>query len=284
MTTEPIEKAKWIEDEQLPRTNKNFELTGCTIGQCIPPIFECYCKIFHPFEVTPDEPDILEPKKQLGQMGNLTIKTHPDSGLQVTITFEDGNVIDIPKQHEERQREYKSKTWHFATWRSIAEKYDLVFHNEVNGKTFADKFQTIGWPRNLKFPSEGYLPRELLVNLLKKLENISNSDQVYIYQMLPNSIFKDNKDCDLVKCTFNEVLEYFDTNFIGYLYPEDKSWVVFTDTDLCFSIVGGPKRLVDLLLSSDLEILECNATTRVDNFSDKMNPRRSAPNSTSPNT
>ena len=73
MTTESIEIAKWIEDETLQRTTDDFKLYGCVIGHCIPPKFESYCKIFHPFEVTNEEEDILEPNKEYGQQVSLNI-------------------------------------------------------------------------------------------------------------------------------------------------------------------------------------------------------------------
>lgn len=281
MTTEPIDIAKWIEDEKLPRTTGDFKIFGCTIGHCIPPNFESYCKIYHPFEVTPDEPDILE-KKDYGQKVILNFSISPDAGVKLTETKYDGSETDIYARQHERLKDYNSKTWNLVTWKSIAEKYDLVFHNEINPQTFVNKFNKIGWQKNLLFPSEGYLPRQLLVKLLNLLKNVSTSDYVYIYQMMPHNIWKDNKDCGLVKCSFDEVLEYFDTDFKGYLYSADKSWVIFTDTDLHFTIAGGQKQLIDILLSSDLEVLECKATTRVDNYSNKINKEKAAHNSTLP--
>lgn len=273
MTTETIDIAKWIEDETLHRTTDDFKLQGCTIGHCIPPKFESYCKIFHPFEVTEDEEDILEPNKEYGQQVSLNISTD-SQGLQITETGKDGTITDIFERQQVRLEEYNSKKWNFVAWKSIADKYGLTFHNEINPQTYVDKFQKIGWQRNLNFPSEGYLPRQILIKLLDLLNDKSPSDEVYIYQMPPHNIWKDNKDCDLVKCSYNEVLEYFDKDFIGYLYSADKSWVVFTDTDLCFTLVGGKKQLIDTIITSELEVLECAVTTRVDNYSDKINEEK----------
>lgn len=270
MTTEPIEISNWIEDEKLPLTNGDFKIQGCTIGQCIPPTFESYCKIFHPFEVTPDEPEILE-KKDYRQKVILNFSISPDREIKLTETEYDGTETDIYVRQQERLKDYNSKTWKFVTWKSIAEKYDLLFHNEISRQTFVDKFEKIGWQKNLNFPSEGYLPRRHLVKLLELLNELSSSNEVYIYQVMPHTIWKDNKDCDLVKCEFNEVLEYFNEDFKGYLYSADKSWMVYTDTDLTFTIVGGQKNLIDVLVSSELEALECLQTTRVDNYSDKIN-------------
>jgi hypothetical protein len=273
MTTETIDLAKWIEDETLNITRDDFKLHGCTIGHCIPPKFESYCKIFHPFEVTKDEVDILELNKEYGNQVSLNISIDHE-GLQITETGKDGTITDIFEKQQERLKEYNSKKWNFVTWKSIADKYGLTFHNEINPQTFVDKFQKIGWQRNLNFPSEGYLPRQILTKLLALLKYKSPSDEVYIYRMPPHNIWKDTIDCELVKCNFYEVLEYFDKDFIGYLYSVDKSWVVYTDTDLCFTIVGGKRQLIDILITSELEVLECAVTTRVDNFSDKINEEK----------
>jgi hypothetical protein len=271
MTTEPIDKAKWIEGEKLPRTTGDFKLLGFTIGQCIPPNFESYCKIFHPFEVTNDLADTLEPNKAYGPQVNLTFSNNTETGLIIKEIGNDGKEIDILERQKDRLKEYNSKKWEFVSWNNIAEKYGLIFHNEINPQTYVGKFQKIGWQNNLNFPSEGYLPRQILVKLLTMLSHESSPSDVYIYQTPPHNIWKDNKDCDLVKCSFKKVLEYFDKDFIGYLYSADKSWIVFTDTDLCFTIVGGQKKLTDILISSELEALECAETTRVDNYSDKIN-------------
>jgi hypothetical protein len=271
MKTEKIEIAKWIEEEKIPLTTGDFKLEGCTIEQCIPAKFETYCKIFHPFEITPDEDDILEPNKEYGQQINLTFSNNIEEGFLIKEIGKEGKEIDIFERQREYLKDYNSKKWYDATWKSIAEKYDLTFHNEINPQTYIDKFQEIGWQKNLNFPSEGYLPRKSLETLLKILNKMSSSKRVFIYQMIPHNIWKDDKDCDLVSCNVNEVLEYFENDFIGYLYSEDKSWIIFTDTDLNFTIVGGQKILIENLIESDLEVLECKSKTRVDNYSDKIN-------------
>lgn len=281
MTKESIEIAKWIEEETLPKTAAEFKIHGCTIGHCIPPHFESYCKIYHPFEVTEDEEDILEPREEYGK-ASLTFSIDSESGLIITETNKDRKIIDLLERHKERQREYNSKKWNSVTWKTIANKYGLIFHNEINPQTYTDKFQKIGWQKNLNFPNEGNLPQRQFVQLLEVLQEVSSSNEVYIYQVMPHTIWKDNKDCDLVKCEFNEVLEYFDADFKGYLYSDDKSWLVFTDTDLTFTIVGGKKKLIDSLISSDLEVLECETFTRVDNDSDKINGEKAAHESTLP--
>jgi len=252
MTTLSIDIVKWIEDGKLHRTTKDFEWIGCNIGQCIPPIFDSYCKIFHPFELTPDEEDTLEVRNK--------------SAKKQSLTFD-----DILKEREKWLKEYNSKQWQFVNWKTIADNYGLVYHNQINQKTFINKFEKVGWQKNLIFPNEGHLSRQLLVKLLNILKPQKDFDELIIYQAAPHTIWKDNKPEHVVRCNFEEVLGYFNSDFIGYLFAADKSWIVFTDTDLTFTIVGGQKKIIDSILISDIEAIECNATTRVDDFSDKIN-------------
>ncbi len=268
------ETGQWIEDDKLPRTTADFKTVGCTIGECVPPKYESYCKIFHPFEVTPDEEEILEPQNEYGQKVNLVFNKDNESGIAFSEIKEDGTVVDILERFKERKKEYNSKRWSIVSWKNIAEKYGLIFHNQINPDSFVAKFLKIGWQRNLNFPREGYLPRQSLIKLLDILKTTTKVTEVCIYQMPPNNIWKDNKDSDFVKCSYEGVLEYFDKDFIGYLYAIDKSWIILTDTDLTFTIVGGRKKLIYALVASDLEVLECKSTTRVDNYSDELNERK----------
>jgi len=274
MISEPMEMAKWIEDEVLPLSTSEFKMSGCPIGHCIPPKFESYCKIYHPFEVTPDEPDILEPDKDYRKPVSITFLRDPEKVTKITMTKNDGTVIDLFEEHKERLKDYHSKKWIFTAWKTIADKYGLLFHNEINTETYVNKFQEIGWPKNLAFPGEGQLPRKNLMDHLGVLEKESTAGEVFIYQKIPHSIYKDNRYDDLVRCSYEEVLGYFDKDFAGYLYSADKSWIVFTDTDQHFTIVGGDKRLIRSLATCDLEVLECTKDTRVDEHSDRINRKR----------
>jgi hypothetical protein len=278
MTEEPIDIAKWIQEGTLPWTTDDFKLFGCTIGQCIPPTYEAYCKIFHPFEITPDEPDVLAPNKEYGQQVTLQFNRDNDNNLSISEIRPDGSIVNILERQKEQLAEHNSKRWNLASWKSIAEKYGLFFHNEISQQKFVEKFQKIGWPKNLSFPSEGYLPRQLLIDLTYILKTAVTTDTVYIYQFPPHTAFKGNKDCELVRCSLDEVLEYFGNGFVGYLYASDKSWIVFTDTDLSFTIVGGQIQLIEKLINSSLEVLQCLSTTRVDMYADKLNEENAKTN------
>jgi hypothetical protein len=54
-------------------------------------------------------------------------------------------------------------------------------------------------------------------------------------------------------------------------FSEDRSWLVCTDYDLTFTLIGGPESLVrDLLESREVECLPVNPETRVDRDADLL--------------
>jgi len=242
--------ANWIDKKIIPLTPGNLEPQGVIINNCIPGIFESYCKLFHPFEINITEADILISDQENRQKNG------------------EG---DLFQQYQKKLKEFKPGDLKVVTWKNIASKFGLIFHDEINTRAFSEKFKKIGWPKNISFPKEGRLPRILLIELLAILKKENAGNVVFIYQSPPNSIMKIDKYHDLVRCTFEEVLKYFEDDFIGYLYPEDKSWIVYTGTDLHFTIIGGKKKLIDAIVNSHLEAVECESTTRVDNDSDKLN-------------
>lgn len=267
----PVEEAQWVHKEVKCWPPEDFRREGTTVENLVPPMYESYGKILHPFELNAEEPDTLEPHPNYGKQVSIAITHTPDGGISITEQKPDGTVVDLGEEARQREEGRQLQTLVHTSWQSLAQKYGLTYHAEINTASYAALFQQTGWPRNLLFPSEGFLPRTLLTHLLSLLRQHTPHDEVYIYQWPPHSIFKEGRAADLVRCSFAEVLEYFDGGFTGYLYAGDRSWLVHTNTDFHFTLVGGSKDLLEALKSSDLEVLECSAATRVDDYSDRIN-------------
>lgn len=267
----PISEAQWIKELVKPYPGGDVKEVGSTVELVIPPCYEGYAKLFHPFEINLEETDTLEPNRTYGRPMTIHLTMTKDGGLIATEIKEDGSTVDLYEDYKKRVEKRTQLKLVYTSWRSVAEKYGLHFHQEINQNSFTARFQEIGWPRNLLFPREGYLVRPLLLKLLLLLKQYTVGDEVYIYQLVPNSIMKEGRIDDLIKCRFEEVSEYFPRDFIGYMYAADKSWIVYTDTDLYFTLVGGSKALIQTLANSSLEVLPCLPTTRIDNHSDSIN-------------
>ncbi|MGZ3895614.1 MAG: hypothetical protein ACXVM0_15580 [Flavisolibacter sp.] len=271
METQPIEMASWIWKACRPLIRKDVASGGITIDQLIPLGYECYAKILHPFEEDIEKTDALAPHPTYGKKVSLSLRHLPDGQLGTFFLLPDGSEIDVQEQYGERQKEYASKKRKPVTWQSLAEKYGLVFHNQIHDQSYVARFQKIGWPENLIFPSEGRLPRATFEKLLHTLRDYTGKDELYIFQYPPHSLYREGKGADLVRCSYAEVRSYFEEDFVGYLYGIDHSWVVFTDTDLYFTLVGGSQALIHAIGQTELEILTSTGTTRVDCLGDRIN-------------
>lgn len=251
--------ANWL-DQNLIRRNASTII----LGNGIPQVFESYAKVFHPFEITVNEPEELKSNESYERDGTLNIYRNEEGNLKLYDETPDGQFIDVYKRKEQERAAWLAKPRRNATWKEVSEKYGIRYHNETNLKAFVNKFQEIGWPTNLGFPSEGFLPRKEFLRLLEVLKRHSTSDKVFIYQKAPHTIWKDDLAEDLVLASFEEAGQYFEEDFRGYLYDENKKWLIYTDTDLSFTLVGGDHSLIHSLSGSDLEVLRCTATTRID--------------------
>lgn len=265
-----INKAKWIENEVASWEQDEVESSGVRIVHCVPNIYESYCKIFHPFEITPDEKETLKPKSYREIKGDFSLRKTEDGDLEMLITGEDGSRINLFEKSKSLREEYESKQWNDISWKEVAAKYGLLFHKEISPDSFVKKFEKIGWPENLSFPEEGYLPRKQFLQLIEILRSFTSSN-VKVYQTAPHIIWRDDKPIELIECSLNEVLDYFSDDFIGYLYSEKDKWMVYTDVDLTFTLVGGPNALVETINNSELESAQCEWMDRVDNDSDSVN-------------
>ncbi|ALJ00721.1 hypothetical protein [Rufibacter tibetensis] len=266
-----IDSADWIWNGILPRKPENFEEEGVTIGNCVPPIFEAYCKVFHPFEVTADEPDTLENHIEFKEILSEIITFNYKQGTQKSTDPWETNSGRLGRLNQKLwMTDPNLKKWEYVTWQSIAEKYGLKFHNEINPTSFEALFEVIGYPRNLWFPKGGYLPRPVFIKLVSVLRAATDTEQVCVYQIPPNNI----NEMELVVCSFEEAITYFKEDFIGYLYAMDKSWIVYTDTDLHFTLAAGAVSVISAIMNSELEAIKCESDTRVDYSSDKVNRKK----------
>jgi hypothetical protein len=260
-----IEQAAWINEKKLPL---NLWEEGATIGNCVPPVFEAYCKVFHPFEVTAEEPDTLENaparKKVLSEIITLNYNQGTFKAINPWETDTSDLSLKLGMTNPNLRR------WEYVTWKQIADRYGLEFHNEINPNSYITRFVEIGYPGNLWFPKGGYLPRPVFIKLISVLSAASQAKEVCIYQLPPNNIY----EVELLAGSLADVTSYFKEDFIGYLYATDKSWVVYTDTDLHFTVVAGPEPLITAIVNSELEAVRCSAETRVDYFSDKINNKK----------
>jgi hypothetical protein len=257
----------WITKGQDPppaQGPESAEWKAYVVGQCIPRVYAAYCKLFHPIhedtsirnhDLTWDDdkranrsPIQSEPgKRAWADLVSNAVLISRNSGIEET---REGRVL----------------------WRSLAQRYGLVFHPEFNPSSFRKVFKTGSWPRYLFGPAEGTLDRKSCDALICLLKPFSRSQATYFrfsdYLMndLPH-LYRGHLDdlpAFLTKPHFGGTPECW--------WPEDRSWCVFTDWDLTFTLIGGSQRLVaSCLAHPTLECIEVSPDTRIDYRADRLN-------------
>ena len=145
----------------------------------------------------------------------------------------------------------------------------MPFVPTLSAASFTRQFPGGSWPRHLVGPDEGNLvgsERDALVSVLR---GHTNTDRIFFrFSFLATTDWRG--DDKVFEGTLDEV-ELFPDDGLGvrcmptHWFPEDLSWLVCSDYDLTFSLVGGSEHLVQQLLDHPtLECVRVAPNTRVD--------------------
>lgn len=249
-------------DKLLPHNPENWK--GNFVSHCIPPLFEDYCKVFHPIyidsefintpQITWDE---IERKERLVK----GVKNPLEKLLDESTLVYGG----APKSNFHGKR---------IRWKELAEKYGLKFHPEINVSSFSLAFPNRSWARHLVGPSEGRIEKNTCAELVTVLRPFTENQNCFFgYDLIAT------KKIETELLFFGGLDDVIDTYSLDtvwgaptYWWSQNRSWCVCTDWDLTFTIIGGSQKLVESILSNkELEALRVKPTSRVDWFGDKIN-------------
>ncbi|PKH08535.1 hypothetical protein [Planomicrobium sp. MB-3u-38] len=229
-----LEEYKWIRDETVYFLTDKRE--GSRVENFLPKRFTHYCKIIHPLFRDPQIKD--------------------ESLLWRDCTPEQASEFQLG----ERLRLME-----------LAEKYDLKFSKELSAASLMKKLG--GSPRYIISGEEGEIESDSLKALVGVLRRFTDEGHCYfLYGLLKSANYVD----ELYRGDLAEVEELAKRDHLygtpSYWWPADKSWCLYTDIDLNFSLIGGSPELIEALLADDfLECIECDASTRIDNLADYTN-------------
>lgn len=250
----------WIEKGIADRgTNTNL-----IVAHCIPPIYPSYVRIFH---------SIYE---------DMSIKDR-------TLTWQDEDTGKVPER--ELKTEIEVKIAHVLSgstlvyggacpdadlkrirWTALAERLGLRFSPSFSADTFTRRFPGRSWPRHLIGPIEGGLTGWERDALKAVLRGEASANRIFFrFWILATTHWDHDK---MFEGTLEEV-RHFPNKELGvcftptHWFPEDRSWVVCSDYDLTFSLVGGTESLIQTLLGhGSLECVRVASTSRLDTKAD----------------
>lgn len=235
----------WIRQgrEELLRS-RTLDWKGNLVSHLFPPVFESYAKLLH------------------------GIEAHYEF-IDKPLSASENEILRIPaceplKSFVERRR---SDSQTRVRWKELAELLDVPFVPAISHEWYRKKLSDPWcWPRLLRGPAEGYLSQEECETLASALKAFTgNQDCFFRFSDIP--FYARSGQPQLLRGTLDGVPELQKEKRLSleYWWPSDRSWVVCSDYDLCFTIIGGRSQLVSALLRDRvLECVEVNLQTRID--------------------
>jgi hypothetical protein len=145
--------------------------------------------------------------------------------------------------------------WHRLLWSELAARlgtdpYDLDVPPGIRS------FPYSSWPANIAPPAEGSLDRDQFVRVLDQLADASDDGHrascFAYYSPVACGVFD---ELTVFRCELGELMALYDAKELSgspsNVWPDDKSWLVYTDSDLWATKVSGGRELIDRLLDDD---------------------------------
>jgi hypothetical protein len=240
----PFEWIRSGREALLVRDDPNWK--GNFVFHLIPTRFDAYAKILHSIEANYEHID-----NPLSERETAILKIPPCKELR--------SFVEILREGHQGPR---------IRWKTLAQMLGAPFGSEICHEWFrASMKEPWCWPRFLYGPGEGYLNTEEFSEVFSVLRAFTGSQDCFFrFAEVPFI----GTDKPILFCGILDELGSFLANgkyqfTPEYWWPANRSWCLCSDYDLQFTIVGGSKDLISLLLKNAiLEALEVTPQTRID--------------------
>jgi hypothetical protein len=261
-----VEEIDWIAAGivGIPSIPDDQRIVPFTVARRIPPIFPAYAKIFHAIYEDPSITDrgLTWNQEEMADISGFPPSTDPIEQLVEKSTL----VYGAPEAGAQLRR---------VSWSTVAERYGLHYTPTLHVRSFNQRFVGGSWPRYLVGPMEGCLADDERDALAVALDQeLKGSDCYFYFCVMATEKWESNL---LYRGSVREVAQF--ANGINtvrltptYWFPPDRSWLVHSDYDSTYTLIGGPEYLVESILHIEgLEALRVTSETRLDLLSDKPN-------------
>lgn len=217
------------------------------VSNIVPAVFETYAKVLHRIEARYENID-----SPLAPPEISILKIPPCEELRSFV--------------ESRRTEAQGSR---IRWREVAEVLNVPFAPQICHEWYRKKLDEGCWPRFLCGPDDGLLSPEECMALVSVLTPFSDGgDCFFRFAEMP---FIGTDKTLLFHGILDELESFLDSGDYQfspeYWWPPNRTWCVCSDYDLMFTVVGGSRKLISALLTSDtLECLEVTPHTRIDSF------------------
>ena len=235
---------QWIEEGRLPVRGPADERVwaGNTVANLLPQTFEAYTKILHRIDARHE-------------------------WIDNPLSREEVHVLGLPSCSQVEAFVLRARSIGRSTrvrWKDVCALLELPFSAGITDDWFRERMASGCWPRYFSGPSDScFLDAEEIAELVRL---VSNNDVGAHFARLPFVPLIGTDTALLYRGELADVPRLnIDDSPPEYWWPESKNWCVCSDYDLPFTVVGGPKNLIDRVLSSDLlEAVAVTPNTRID--------------------
>lgn len=145
--------------------------------------------------------------------------------------------------------------WHRLLWSELAARLQ---HDPyaLDVPPCIRSFPYSSWPANIAPPAEGSLDREQFMRLLEHLAEVSDDGYRTMCSAYCSPLASSDFDNHTVfRCELQELREIYDNEGLAgspnNVWPDDRTWLTYTDEDLWATKVSGSRQLIERLIADD---------------------------------
>jgi len=227
-------------------SSKTLDWNGNFVTHLIPPVFESYAKLLHRIEAYHDFID-----KPLSARENEILRIPSCEPLR--------SFVESRRADSQRR----------VRWKELAVLLDVPFAPAINHHWYRKRLPDPWcWPRLLTGPNDGHLNEEECERLASVLKDFTGSQDCF-FRFSDIPFYAGPGQSTVFRGKLDEVSVFQKDKCLSFEYwwPSGRNWVVCSDYDLPFTIIGGPSQLVSALMRDTvLECVEVELRTRIDVF------------------
>jgi hypothetical protein len=237
----------WIDAGRIPFKKRDQpDWQGNFVANLLPRSFEAYVKILHRIDA------------------NYYHVDHPLSPSEIAI-------LKIPRCEALRDFILNLRESNLGTrvrWKDLCALLSVPFAPEINIAWYVRKLEEQHcWPRLLYGPGDAALDVEGLAELVSVLSSLTPNERSFF--RFARWQFPREETPRLFTGELEELQEFLQSGKyqVGpeYWWPSNRAWCVCSEYDLQYTIVGGTRKLISMLLGNPiLECIQIEPQTRID--------------------
>lgn len=247
----------WIPDfEREPGAQEKVKISPPTIQEIFPQSIPAYAKIFHRIHI--------KKKISKGKKHSVVENTEVDFGNSEENKIINEFLNEATFDYSAALPFLKGPTIH---WREVCKSLGIELTPDLTIRTIAAKFRESinGWPENLIGPCEGSLDEGEFKSLILFFKKFSSTENCFCFYEEITTGFWEGDELSFGK--FENLFKFAKTHSNSlsptYWWAEDQTWLVYTDYDSTFSLVGGSEDLIkNMVKMNSFECLKLNLADR----------------------